>query len=156
FFRNSAFWQIKPGTYNSVPWTWGPLGVSYRPDKVKASEIQSWHDLTKPAFQGRLGTFDSALNMVSIGAVAVGADPGKLTRKQLDGPVKAYLQALRPNLKVLSTSLGDQVNTLVSGDVDAQLVGLTWFNNEGAKQGTKLAFLVPPKEGSFGFVDAVF
>jgi spermidine/putrescine-binding protein len=156
FFRDSSLFRVSPGVYNSVPWTWGPIGISYRPDKVPAAKLNSWWNLTKPEFKGRLGTFDSGLNMVAIGAVAAGLDPGKLTSAQLNGPVKQYLAKLRPNLKVLSTSLGDQVNTLVSGDVDVQLVGLNWFAIEGKKQKTTIGFITPPKEGSFGFVDAVF
>jgi spermidine/putrescine transport system substrate-binding protein len=155
FFRNSSFFKIKDGTYNAVPWTWGPIGVTYRPDRVKASQIASWQDFLKPEFEGRLGTYDDALNMISIGAVATGLDPEKLTSAQLQGPVKTYLKKLRPNLKILSTSLGDQINVITAGDVDVELVGLTWYVNEGIRKGVKLSFMIP-KEGTFGFIDCVF
>jgi spermidine/putrescine-binding protein len=155
FFRNSPFFKIRNGVYNAVPWTWGPIGITYRADRVKASELASWKNLLKPEWKGRLGTYDDALNMISIGAVATGLDPEKLTQAQLQGPVKTYLKQLRPNLKILSTSLGDQINVITAGDVDVELVGLTWYANEGKKKGVKLNFAVP-KEGTFGFVDCVF
>ena len=40
----------------------------------------------------------------------MGLDPGALTREQLNGPVKDWLLAARPQLKVISTSLGDQLD----------------------------------------------
>jgi spermidine/putrescine-binding protein len=145
---------VSDGVYNSVPWTWGPIGINTRPDTVPADALASWDGLLDPAWAGRIGTFDDALNMVSTGAVATGNDPGMLTRDQLNGPVKDFLIALKPQLKVLSTSIGDQVNLLVSGDVDIELVGLTWFVAQAAGQGVTLDFRVP-EEGSYGFVDAV-
>ena len=153
FFDTAPFWKISDGIYNSAPWTWGPIGINTRPDRVP-SPINSWQDLLDPKFKGRLGTYDDGVNMVSVGAVATGADPAKLTVAQLNGQVKDYLTKLQPQLKVLSTSLGDQLNTLVSGDVDVELVGLAWFVAEAKKQNTTIDFQVPPKEGSYGFVDA--
>ncbi len=153
FFDSAPFWKIRDGVYNSAPWTWGPIGINTRPEKL-SNPIQSWQDLLAPQFKGRIGTYDSAANMISLGAVAAGADPAKLTVAELNGPVKDYLVKLRPQIKVLSTSLGDQLNTLVSGDVDVQLIGLAWFVSEAKKQNVTIDFLVPPKEGSFGFVDA--
>jgi len=60
-----------------------------------------------------------------------------------------------PQLKVLSTSLGDQINLLVAGDVDIELVGLTWFSAQAAAQDVVVDFRIPD-EGSYGFVDAMF
>jgi spermidine/putrescine transport system substrate-binding protein len=156
FFREGSFWRIEEGVYNSVPWTWGPIGITARPDRIPEGTITSYWDLTEPEYKDRLETFDDPLNMIATGAVAAGLDPGAVTREQLDGPIKDYLTQLRPNLKILATSLGDQINNLVAGDVDATLVGFTWAVVEAAKQDTEAYFLVPEKEGSFGFCDAVF
>jgi spermidine/putrescine-binding protein len=155
FFKDGTFWKVRDGVYNSVPWTWGPIGVNTRPDKVPKDAISSWQGLLDRKWQGRIGTFDDALNMISTGACATGNDPGKLTREQLNGPVKEFLVKLKPQLKVLSTSIGDQVNLLISGDVDIELVGLTWFIVQAKSQGVTIDFLIP-SEGSYGFVDAVF
>jgi spermidine/putrescine-binding protein len=154
FFRDGSFWKVREGVYNSVPWTWGPIGVNTRPDKVPKDALSSWQGLLDPKLKGRIGTFDDALNMVSTAACATGNDPGKLTRDQLNGPVKDFLVKLKPQLKVLSTSIGDQVNLLISGDVDIELVGLTWFIVQAKSQGVTIDFLIP-NEGSYGFVDAV-
>lgn len=155
FFQNGSFWKIRDGVYNSVPWTWGPIGWMARADRIPEADITSWSDLTKPEYKGRLETFDDPLNMISTGAVAAGLDPGAVTRDQLNGPIKDYLSKLVPNIKIYATSIGDQVNNLVSGDADGSLVGFTWGVLEGTKQGADMYFSVP-KEGAFGFCDAVF
>ena len=151
-FKNGTFWNVCEGTYNSVPWTWGPLGINTRKDRVPAEALKSWDELFDPKYTGKIGTYDDALNMVSTGAVATKNDPGKLTTDQLNGPVKDWLTKLKPQLKVLSTSIGDQQNLLESGDVDIELVGLLWFV-AGSKTG-QIDFRVPD-EGTYGFVDAV-
>ncbi len=156
FFQEGSFWKIRDGVYNSVPWTWGPIGFMARPDRIPEGSIKSYWDLTKPEFKDRLGTFDDPLNMIATGAVANQLDPGALTREQLNGPVRDYLEKLVPNLKILAASLGDQINTLAAGDVDGYLVGFVWGTFEVRKQGVDAYFLVPEKEGAFGFCDAVF
>lgn len=156
FFRDGSLFRIREGVYNSVPWTWGPIGFMARPDRIPEGSITSYFDLTKPEFKGRLETFDDPLNMVATGAVAQGLDPGALTREQLNGPVRDYLEQIRPSLKILATSLGDQINNLAAGDVDGSLVGFAWGVFEVKKLNVDAYFLVPEKEGAFGFCDAVF
>jgi spermidine/putrescine-binding protein len=73
----------------------------------------------------------------------------------LNGPVKDWLVKLKPQLKVLSTSIGDQINLLVAGDVDIELVGLTWFTAQAATQNAVVDFRIPD-EGTYGFVDSLF
>jgi spermidine/putrescine-binding protein len=153
-FRNGTFWQICDGVYNSVPWTWSPLGINTRTDRVDKGALTHWDELLDPKYLGRIGTYDDALNMISVGAVATSNDPGALTRDQLNGAVKDWLAKLKPQLKVLSTSIGDQLNLLASGDVDIELVGLLWFVSQAQEQSLPIDFRVPD-EGTYGFVDAV-
>jgi spermidine/putrescine transport system substrate-binding protein len=155
FFKDGTFFKVKDGVYNSVPWTWGPLGINTRPDKVPADALKSWNGLLDPKWKGRIGTYDDALNMISTACCATGKDPAVLTTPDLNGPVKDWLVSLKPQLKVLSTSIGDQINLLVSGDVDIQLVGLTWFTAQAASQNATVDFRIPD-EGTYGFVDCVF
>jgi len=155
FFKEGPLFKVSDGVYNSVPWTWGPIGINTRPDKVPADALQSYEALFDPAWKGRIGTIDSALNMISVASCATGKDPAVLTPDDLNGPVKDWLVRLMPQLKVLSTSLGDQINLLVAGDVDIELVGLTWFSAQAAAQDVVVDFRIPD-EGSYGFVDALF
>ena len=153
-FKDGTFWKVCDGVYNSVPWTWGPLGINTRPDKVPADALKSWEGLFDAKWTQRIGTYDDALNMVSTAACATKNDPGTLTRDQLNGPVKDWLVRLKPQLKVLSTAIGDQLNVLQAGDVDIELVGLLWFVSQSKGSGAEVDFRVPD-EGTYGFVDAV-
>ena len=154
FFQESDLFKICDGVYYAIPWTAGPLLINTLPEKVPADALESYEGLFDPKWKGRIATYDDALNMISLGAVATGNDPGKLTREQLNGPVSEWLKRLVPQLKVLATSIGDQVNLLVSGDVDINLIGLTWNIPQARAQGVEIDARVP-KEGAFGFVDCV-
>lgn len=122
FFKNGEFWKVRDGVYNSVPWTFGPIGICTRKDKLPGG-VPSYDTLFDPKLKGRIGTYDDALNMISTAACATGNDPHFLTRDQLNGPVKEWLVMLKPQLKVLSTSIGDQINLLLAGDVDVESWG---------------------------------
>jgi putative spermidine/putrescine transport system substrate-binding protein/spermidine/putrescine transport system substrate-binding protein len=155
FFKDGSFFKIRDGVYNSVPWTWGPIGINTRPDKVPADALTSWEGLFDAKWTGRIGTYDDPLNMISTACCATGKDPATLSKADLDGPVKDWLVRLKPQLKVLSTSIGDQINLLVSGDVDIELIGLTWFSAQAATQNATVDFRIPD-EGTYGFVDSAF
>ncbi len=155
FFKNGSFFKLADGVYSCVPWTWGPLGINTRPDKVPADALKSWDGLLDAKWKGRIGTYDDALNMISTACCAVGKDPAVLTTDDLNGPVKDWLVKLKPQLKVLSTSIGDQINLLISGDVDIELIGLTWFTAQAASQNATVDFRIPD-EGTYGFTDCLF
>jgi len=148
---DNPIWKVGDGLYNAIPWTFGPIGINWLKSRIPDG-IDAYAAALDPAY--RVGTYDSSLNMVSTAACAVGLDPGALTREQLNGPVKEWLMAVRPQLKVISTSLGDQLTVLLSEEVDFQLVGLLWFIPQGAGQGAEVGFSIPD-EGSYGFCDSL-
>jgi spermidine/putrescine-binding protein len=157
FFRDSPIWRwggTSTTEYNSVPWTWGPLGVNYLTDRV--SRPDSYDVLIDPKNQGRVGTLDDGYNNVSMAAIALGLDLTQITTAQLNGPIKSWLLKLKANVKSFSPSLSDQVNLLVNKEVDYMQVGLNEFIVFGQQQGTKDIGFVVPKEGGFGFCDAAF
>lgn len=156
FFQESPIWKTAPGadTYNSVPWTWGAVGINYLNDKVAAPE--SWGVLIDPKNKGRVGTVDDAFNNVSIAAIALGFDLTKISKEQLAGPIREWLVKLKQNVKTISTNLGDQQTLLVNKEVDYMNVGLTMFVTGAADQGAKNVAFAVPKEGGFGYCDAAF
>ncbi len=156
FFQDSPIWRTAPGadTYNSVPWTWGAIGINYLTDKVDAPD--SWDALIDPKNKGRVGTLDDAYNNVSIAAIALGFDLTKITHDQLNGPIKDWLTKLKANAKTISTNLGDQQTLLVNKEVDYMSVGLTLFVTGAKSQGANNVGFVVPKEGGFGFCDSAF
>ena len=150
-FADNPLFKISDGVYSCVPLTAGALGLNWVEDKHPKG-FTSYADALNPDV--RVGCINSSSNMVSAGACAVGLDPGKLTREGLTGPVKEWLMKARPQMKVISASLGDQLTVLINDEVDLQLIGLTWFIAQGAQQGVKIGFSLP-SEGTFGFVDSI-
>lgn len=148
---DSPVWKVSDGVYNAVPWTLGALGINYIRDRVPEG-ITSYAQALDPKY--RVGTIDSSLNMIATAACAVGLDPAVLTREELQGPVRDWLTQLRPQLRVISTSLGDQLTVLENDDVDMQLVGLLWFVSQGKETGHDVVFVMPD-EGTYGFCDSL-
>ncbi|MBX3031868.1 MAG: hypothetical protein KF809_17110 [Chloroflexi bacterium] len=148
---DNPIWKIEDGVYNGVPWTIGALGINWLASKFPEG-VHQYAMALDPAY--RVGCFDDKLNMVATAACAVGLDPAVLTREELNGPVRDWLLALRPQLKVISASLGDQLTVLINGEVDFQLVGLSWNIPLGVEQGVEIGWTIPD-EGSYGFVDSI-
>lgn len=148
---DNPIWKVGDGLYNGIPWTFGPLGINYLKSKFPEG-VTAYEMATDPQY--RVGCYDNSLNMISTAACAVGLDPGVLTRDELNGPVKDWLFAIRPQLKVISPSIGDQLTVLLNEDVDFQLVGILWNVPQAAAQGYDLGFAIPD-EGSYGFCDSL-
>jgi spermidine/putrescine transport system substrate-binding protein len=157
FFRQSPIWRWS-GTsttqWNSVPWTWGALGINWLTDRVP--KPTSYNVLIDPRNKGRVGTFDDGYNNVSVAAVALGLDLTHITPAQLNGPIKQWLLKLKANVKTFSPSLADQVTLLVNKEVDYMQIGNSEFVVFAQQQGAKDVGFTVPKEGGFGFTDAAF
>ncbi|HVZ15168.1 MAG TPA: ABC transporter substrate-binding protein [Bauldia sp.] len=156
FFKDSPIWKTAPDadTYNSVPWTWGAIGINYLTDKVPAPD--SWNVLIDPKNRGRVATYDDAYNNVSVAAIALGIDLTHITHDALNGPIKDWLTKLKQNAKAISTNIGDQQTLLVNKEVDYMSIGLTLISAGAKSQGAANVGFGIPKEGGFGFCDAAF
>ncbi len=146
-------WKNDDGTYNAAPWTWGFSGLTYRTDNVP--EPTSWQDIMDPKYKGRVSTVDGAMNNIALASIAVGIDPDTLTTDQLNGPVTDYLKQLMGQVRVIASSIGDQISLLVSGDVDYMVVGLAFMDAETANKGVPTKTIVP-SEGAIGWADSAF
>lgn len=156
FFHDHPFFRVcdDKGVFPVIPWQWGPLGIVVREDKVPAAALASWTGLLDPKFKGKIIAYDDALNVVSQGAMATGNDPGKLTRDQLNGPVKDFWKKLFPQLKAVVTSTGDQANLLASGDAWISMLGWAYNISQLNTQGIKAKMIIPD-EGTYGFIDTI-
>ena len=156
YFHDHEFFRVCPdkNVFPVVPWQWGPLGLVVRSDKVPAEALASWEGLLDPKFKGRIIAYDDALNVVSQGACATGNDPGKLTREQLNGPVKEFWKKLFPQLKAAVTSTGDQANLLASGDAWISMLGWAYNISQLNSQGIASKMIIPD-EGTYGYIETM-
>jgi spermidine/putrescine-binding protein len=156
FFKDSELFHIcdNQDVFPTVPWQWGPLGLIARDDTVPKADLASWQGLLEPKYKGRIITYDDPLNAVSQGACAVNLDPAKLTKDQLNGPVKDFWKKLFPQLKAVVTSAGDQANLLASGDAWISMMGWAYNISQLQQMNVKSNFVIP-NEGTYGFIDTI-
>jgi putative spermidine/putrescine transport system substrate-binding protein len=139
------------GKVYGIPLAWGSIGLIYNTDEVNPPPT-SWNVLWDPKYAGRVLTFDSSGQNISLGAMALGfKDPYHLTDEQMQ-QVKDKLIALRKNLKTYYQSFEEGVQIFETSDPvlmysmgELQIASLE-------KAGVHAKYIIP-KEGAMGWVD---
>jgi spermidine/putrescine transport system substrate-binding protein len=137
------------GTVYGCAWVWGMNALGVRNDlKTKPD---SFAVLKDPAYAGRAALFDDAVTEIGVGALLTGQDindPADLAK------VKAELQAMKPNVKLLWSSEDQWNKAFAAGEFD---VSVYW---SGAAVRSLRNFKLPvefivPKEGAIGWLDGL-
>lgn len=127
---------MTPGGFG-IPFAVQPYGIMYNPDKVEKPE--SWTDLWKPEYEGRVSMWDAYFDAYVIAGVAAGKGPD----------VEEGIKAWAPHKK----NIGAWVSSPI---VEADLVhrGEVWlaphwggYVELARSQGKNVAFTIP-KEGA--------
>ena len=150
-FKGSP-WHNGDGTFNSVPWTWGPLGITYRSDKI--DEPKSWEAVFDAKNKNRIGILDDPAH-IGTAAIILGYQIETLTQAQL-GECKSYMKRVLKQSKTLSAAFGDAVSLLASGEIDIFWSGWPQIDVLIADKGGKSKTIVPAGEKSQAFSDANF
>lgn len=146
-------WRNDDGTYNSVPWTWGPLGLSYVPERLDAPT--TWDILFDPAMKGRITLLDDPQQHTQLASAILGYNPDQLTQAQL-ADVKDFMIRVIKQAKTLTATTGDQVALMESGEVDLVFLGWTGIDAAAKDKGFEAITMIPPNQHSIGFSDATF
>lgn len=99
----------------AVPTYVGPFGITYN---GKRQQPRSWSDVLQPEYRGKLALFDFPFGNLSIAAVILGYDMGKLTQAQAQ-QCAALLRRFVKNARTVASTLGQGASLLGSGEVDA-------------------------------------
>ena len=142
---------LQDGKVYGIPLAWGSIGLIYNTDEINPPPT-SWNILWDPKYKGRVLTFDSSGQNISLGAMALGfKDPYHLTKDQMQ-QVKEKLIALRKNLKTYYQSFEEGVQIWQNSDTvlmysmgELQIADLE-------KAGYHAKYMIP-KEGAMGWVD---
>jgi spermidine/putrescine transport system substrate-binding protein len=145
----SRFWIVDGKRYG-VPFTWGSQTLDYRPDKIDQPE--SWMDLLKPEFKGKVGWVPDATAAFTIGGIILGYDVPNYTQEQFK-EVAALLRRFRAQARNFAPSFGDLANQFASGDIVASFAGWAAVGSF-AKEKDVVVKSIVPDEGSFSFCDA--
>jgi spermidine/putrescine-binding protein len=113
---------------------------------------QSWADVLKPEFKGKVSMLDNLNNIQLAARVVTDAKiPTRLTPAQLKAAVD-FLIKVKGQTRVLATSYGDMADALARGEAVITFNGWEVVVKKAADKGKKIAY-VYPKEGSFGWMD---
>lgn len=111
--------SFDPGNKYSVPYLAGTDAIVVNTDTVE-NVPQSWADLWKPEYAGRMIFLDDSRAVIGITLLTLGYDVNTTDEAQLE-EAKAKLAELVPNIKVFDSD--SPKTALIAGDVD---LGMTW------------------------------
>ncbi|MEK6752348.1 MAG: spermidine/putrescine ABC transporter substrate-binding protein [Chloroflexota bacterium] len=111
--------SFDPGNKYSVPYLAGTDAIVVNTATVE-NVPQSWADLWKPEYAGRMVFLDDSRAVIGMTLVTLGYDPNTTDPAQLE-EAKNKLAELVPNIKVFDSD--SPKTALIAGDVE---LGMTW------------------------------
>ena len=145
----------KDGQLYGVPWNWGSLPLMYDPEQVKAPP-ESWLDLMKPEFKGKVAMVDDPLgNLLIWGTVVTGKPMGTiLTKDELKKVIDTLIELKKNQARAFFASYGDMADAFARNEVTASAIGweavAVWAKGKG-----KTINYTIPKEGTGMFMDCL-
>lgn len=145
------FWK---NTQFGIPWNWGLNALVYNP-QVRPT-IDTYEDLLRPEFKGKLTIIDDGTATWPIAARLVGHGDKypNLTKAEMKESFD-NLRRYGEQCRVFANSIGDVTSMLVSGDLAACFCIWNGIIQETAKQGVTTNYALP-KEGAVMWCDAWF
>jgi spermidine/putrescine transport system substrate-binding protein len=145
----------KDGQLYGVPWNWGSLPLMYDPEQVKTPP-ESWLDLMKPEFKGKVAMVDDPLgNLLIWGTVVTGKPMGTiLTKDELKKVIDTLIELKKNQARAFFASYGDMADAFARNEVTASAIGweavAVWAKGKG-----KTIHYTIPKEGTGMFTDCL-
>lgn len=138
-----------PNNEYSVPYLWGSTAIAVNTNDVDPSTIQSWADLWKPEFSGKLMIMDDVRDIMAAGLNVAGFKDNTTNEDEIKAGYEA-LKKLWPSIKVINS---DSPKTpLIQGNAS---IGVMW-NGEAymAQQEMGSIEYIYPSEGAVLWVDS--
>jgi spermidine/putrescine-binding protein len=145
----------KAGKLYGVPWNWGSLPLMYDPETVK-SPPESWQDLFKPEFKGKVAMVDDPLgNLLIWGTVVTGKPMGTLlTREELAKVIDTLIDLKKNQARAFFASYGDMADAFARNEVTASAIGWEAVAVWAKAKGKTIKYTIP-KEGTGMFMDCM-
>jgi spermidine/putrescine transport system substrate-binding protein len=145
----------KDGNLLGVPWNWGSLPLMYDPDQVKTAP-ESWMDLMKPEFKGKVAMVDDPLgNLLVWGTVVTGKPMGTLlTREELKKVIDLLIDIKKNQARAFFASYGDMADAFARNEVTASAIGWEAVAVWAKGKGKTIKYTIP-KEGTGMFMDCL-
>ena len=151
-FLNDANINVD-GTLYGVPFTWGAFPMMYNPEVIPEAP-ESWEDLFKPEYEGKVGLMDDALGNIMLAArIVTDAESATfLTHAQLAEAVDYVIRLKEKQLRMIAVSWGELSDALSRGDVTITFGGWEAIKKFAADAGKVIEYTYP-KEGTFAWLD---
>lgn len=145
----------KDGKLYGVPWNWGSLPLMYDPETVQAPP-ESWRDLFKPEFKGKVAMVDDPLgNLLIWGTVVTGKPMGTLlTRDELTKVIDTLIELKKTQARAFFASYGDMADAFARNEVTASAIGWEAVAVWAKAKGKTIKYTIP-KEGTGMFMDCL-
>jgi spermidine/putrescine transport system substrate-binding protein len=152
-FRNDSN-VIVDGTRYAVPFTWGSGPMAYDPAVIPTAP-ESWMDIFKPEYKGKVGMMDDPIGNQMLAAIlATDAEvPTMLTADQLDQATEFLIKLKQDAVRQLAVSWGELANALARSEVVITFSGGEFLKKFAADAGKQIEFTYP-KEGTFAWLDS--
>jgi spermidine/putrescine transport system substrate-binding protein len=152
-FRNDSN-VIVNGVRYSVPFTWGSGPMAYDPAVIPTAP-ESWMDIFKPEYKGKVGMMDDPIGNQMLAAIlATDAEvPTMLTADQLDQATEFLIKLKKDAVRQLAVSWGELANALARSEVVITFSGGEFLKKFAADAGKQIEFTYP-KEGTFAWLDS--
>ncbi|MDQ7246361.1 ABC transporter substrate-binding protein [Dongia sedimenti] len=142
------------GQHWGMPWIWGFNTLIYNPAKM--AKPTSYTDLLDPKLKGKIAITDDVTGSWPVAArvAGFGSKYPFLTKDEL-AKTFAEFAKYRDQARLIALNMGDLINFMVSGEVEAALCADPAIIYQAAQQGVALEMSIP-KEGPVLWVDAWF
>lgn len=138
-----------PGNRYAVPHTWGTLGILYNNEKIPDGSVNSWNDLWKQEYSGKIVMPDSMRDTLAVALKAKGYSLNTVSEDQVAEAAEYLKEQESLVYKYANDSARD---ILLGGSAD---IAVLW-NGEVLycqEENPNLSFVVP-QEGSEYFTDS--
>jgi spermidine/putrescine transport system substrate-binding protein len=145
----------REGKLLGVPWNWGSLPLMYDP-AVVTSPPESWMDIFKDEYKGKVAMVDDPLTYLLIwGTVVSGRPHGTLlSREELAKMIDLMIQLKKEHAGAFFPSYGDMADAFARNEVSVSCLGWEAVAVWAKAKGKEIRYTIP-KEGTGVFMDCL-
>jgi spermidine/putrescine transport system substrate-binding protein len=138
-----------------VPWNWGSLPLMYDPAVVSAPP-ESWLDILKPEYKGKVAMVDDPLgNLLIWGTVVTGKPMGTiLTKDEMVQVIDKLIEIKTKHARAFFASYGDMSDAFARNEVAVSAIGWEAVAVWTQAKGKTIKYTIP-KEGTGMFMDCL-
>ena len=143
------------GQLLGVPWNWGTLPLMYDPSVV-TTPPESWFDIMKPEYTGKVAMVDDPLgNLLIWGTAVTGKPMGTiLTKEEMVKVIDQMIEIKTKQARAWFATYGDMADAFARNEVVVSAIGWEAVAVWAAQKGKTMAYTIP-KEGTGLFMDCL-